>query len=405
MLCLRRIAALLAHLILVGAVLIGCGVEPPVGVDDRTTDTDHFEAKPMLPAHALPGERNGAGKGDQFDDLRNANPLIYGITAAPKTPLRAVAQFDDHQAMLLTWTGNFPETYAGVVDGAKSVVDIYVLHEGNAAKQDFNNNMAQQGTSTAGLHYINMQNDSIWIRDYGPLSVRSPDGEVAFVDPRYYHERPYDDAIPTQVASLWGMHSYRQPLKWEGGTYMADGHGNCYYSQGVYWYGGTAQSKIHTYQRDYLGCETNIVLKPLVGEGTTHSDMFAKLTSKNHMILGQYASWQDPTNKATLDQNENIIEAASLNDGTSVQVTRIPMPSNSAGTVWRTYANSLFVNGVNLVPVYTDDTSFQADALAVWQSVMPDWNHVPVDSTGLIQWSGAVRYRAVPLPRQELLLQ
>ena len=52
-------------------------------------------------------------------------------------------------------------------------------------------------------------------------------------------------------------------------------------------------------------------------------------------------------------------------DGSSIDVVRIPMPSNSGQNTWRTYANSLFVNGVNLVPVYSDDTSKEAAALAV----------------------------------------
>ncbi len=378
-------------------IFLACGALACTSVPAPTTDAPDDSGqspatKSMLPAHPLPGERHGAGKGDQFDDFRLANPNLYGITAAPKTPLRAVGQFDDHQALLLTWTGNFPDVYAGIVGASKPVIDIYVVHEGNLAKQQFQNAMFQHGVSTSGLNYFNMSNDSIWMRDYGPLSARAPDGTVAFVDPRYYHQRVFDDALPTKIANSWGITTYRQPLSWEGGTYIADGHGNCVYSQGVYWYGGTSQEKIHQYQEDYLGCTSNIVIKPLSQEGTTHSDMFAKAYAPGKYLLGEYQSWQDFTNKQILDDDAAILEGAGM------EVTRLPMPSNSNKTLWRTYANSLFVNGVNLVPVYTDDTAFEDEAMAVWEAAMPTWDHVKIDSTELITWAGAVHCITMTVP-------
>ena len=384
---------------LLSLALVACtGVSPEPSDQPAGSDAPSV-TKPMLPAHALPGERKGAGKADQYDDYRNGNPNVFGITAAPKTPLRAVAQWDDHESMLLAWTGNFPETYAGIVKAAKDVIDIYVVHDGFQSKQQFTSQMSAFGASTSGVKYLDMSLNSIWIRDYGPLSARAPDGTVAMIDPRYYHQRVYDDAIPTLLANDWGMNSFRQPLSWEGGTFIADGRGNCIYTQGVYQYGGTTVEKIHKYQKDYLGCDTSIVTKPLAGEGTTHSDMFSKMVAPGHVLLGEYTSGQDFQNKIVLDDDAEILESAILNDGSKLKVTRIPMPSNSDKTVWRTYANSLFVNGVNLVPVYTDETSKEAAAMAVWQNAMPDWQHVKVDSTNLIQWSGAVHCITMTVPK------
>ncbi|MEC8023759.1 MAG: agmatine deiminase family protein [Myxococcota bacterium] len=392
---------MLRNFLLIPALLLVAACSNNSSTTSADTPSRLTEAKPMLPAHPLPGER-GSGKADQYDDFKNGNPATYGITTAPQTPMRAVAQWDQHQSLLLTWTNNFPTTYASIVAAAKPVVDIYIVHQGQQSKTQFQNAMAQNGVSTAGLNYLNLQNNSIWMRDYGPLSVRTPAGEVAFVDPRYYHTRVYDDALPTLVGNNFGVNVYRQPLNWEGGTFIADGQGNCYYSQGVFWYGGASESQLQTYQRDYLGCETNVVLKPLANEGTTHTDMFAKLTSKNNMILGEYKSWQDSVNKQVLDDNEAILQNAILNDGSSLQVTRLPMPNNNNQTVWRTYANSLFVNGVNLVPVYSDETTYETEALQVWQSTLPTWNHIPVDSTSLITWSGAVHCITMTVPSGQL---
>ena len=382
-----------------------CGTPVPLNTSADRAEVgpeDSEVTKPMLPAHALPGERFSAGKADQYSDFKHNNSWAYGITSAPKTPMRAVAQWDSHQTMLLSWTGSFPETYAGILDGARGKIDIHVVHDGSASKQQFKSRMAEYGASTSGLTYIDLALDSIWIRDFGPLSVRTASGAVSFVDPRYYHGRVYDDAVPTQIATRWGINAYRQPLNWEGGTYIADGLGNCFYTTGVYQHSGLSQSTIHKVQRDYLGCETNIVTYPLQDEGTTHSDMFSKMVAPGHMLIGRYDSWQDSGNAQVLNTNAQIVQSAVLNDGSSPKVTRIPMPNNSGRQVWRTYANSLFVNGVNLVPVYSDETSKQAEAMAVWKSVMPGWDHVAVDSTGLIQWSGAVHCITMTVPSGSL---
>ena len=357
----------------------------------------------MLPAYPLPGERYGAGKADQYDNYKWSYPSTYGITNAPKTPMRASSEWADSQALLLTWTGYSSKLFADIIAAsAPTNISIYIVHDGNGSKQQFNAAISQYGISTAGLKFVDLPNDSVWMRDYGPLSVRSPDGTVSFVDPKYYHARVYDDAIPTHIASSWGMNVYRQPLSWEGGTYITDGYGNCYYSQGVYWYGGVSQNKVHQYQKEYLGCQTQTVMKPLQNEGTTHSDMFAKLSSKSSMVLGEYKSSQDFTNKGILDDNADILNAATLNDGSSLTVTRIPMPSNSGQDVWRTYANTLFVNGVNLVPVYTDSSTYQQAAMSIWQQVMPTWQHVAIDSTGIIPSGGAVHCITMKVPNGPL---
>ena len=385
---------------------LGCGrgeTSPPAessaaGMTDVAAADGTPLVQPMLPAYPLPGER-GSDKADQYSDYKDANPGVYGITSAPKTPMRAVAQYDDHEALLLTWTGNFPDVFAAMVKASKPVIDIYVVHNGSSMKTSFTEAMNAYGVSTTGLNFLNLPNDSIWMRDYGPLSARTPDGTVAIIDPRYYDQRVYDDAIPTKLASTFGLNTFRQPLKWEGGTFMADGRGNCFHSQGVYWYGGTSEAKVQQYLRDYLGCETTTVLYPLEEEGTTHSDMFAKLLPGNKMLLGDYTSSQDAENAAILDANAEILEAATMNDGSKLQVIRIPMPSNSNRQVWRTYTNSLFVNGVNLIPVYTDNTTYESQALEIWKSAMPDWQHVTIDSSELITWSGAIHCITMTIPK------
>jgi|GEM_PF-935412 len=352
--------------------------------------TGAIHPKPMLPVEALPGERGGA-KADQFDDYKLANPNVYNITAAPSSPMIAAAEWDTKQALTISWTGSFPDVYADIVSNSNPVTDVWVIHQGSTGLSNFQQSMAAYGVSTAGVNYLNRNNDSIWIRDFGPISAFDADtNKTLLIDPRYYHQRVYDDAIPYHLANQWGLDDFRMPVDFEGGTFMADGRGTCFISQGVLWYNGVGEQTIRNYFRDYLGCYQLVILNPLQNEGTTHIDMFTKMADETTVILGEYQSFQDSTNAQLMNQNEAIYNSVVLAGGQAINVVRMPMPNNDGQSVWRTYVNSQFINGVNMIPVYTDNTTYESQALAIWDSVMPTWNHVALDATQLITWSGAI---------------
>jgi len=65
------------------------------------------------------------------------------------------------------------------------------------------------------------------------------------------------------------------------------------------------------------------------------------------------------------------------------------MPGNWDGA-YRSYTNSLAVGDRVLVPVYSDDTRYQSAALSVFKQAYPGRTSVPIDSTGVIQWAGAI---------------
>ena len=344
----------------------------------------------MLPAAPLPGERMGL-KGDFYDDVRAANPGAFNITRSAATPVIPAAEFDTKQALLVAWTGSFPELTAGIVDNARQVTDVWIVHEGTQAKSQFQQYMTQYGVSTAGLTYLDTPNDSLWIRDFGPISVYDADTKKpGLVDPRYYHQRVWDDSVPHVFGNTANLTTYKMPVDFEGGNFMSDGRGTCVVSQGVLWFNpSVSEAQIRKYFREYLGCFQLIIVNPLQGEGTTHIDMFTKLVDHDTVLLGSYTTQQDATNRELMNDNEDIYNAVVLADAQPLDVVRMPMPGNWDGA-YRTYINSQFINGVNLVPVYTDTTTYEAEALAIWEQVMPGWSHVPLDATDIIQWSGAI---------------
>ena len=98
-----------------------------------------------------------------------------------------------------------------------------------------------------------------------------------------------------------------------------------------------------------------------------------------------------------LEENARTLSNVTLANGQRLRVVRMPMPTNRYGN-FRTYVNSQFINGVNMIPVYSDDDRYEAEALRIWKQVLPSYRHVPIDSTELITWAGAIHCILMEVP-------
>ncbi|NOZ01042.1 MAG: agmatine deiminase family protein [Deltaproteobacteria bacterium] len=353
----------------------------------------------MLPAWPMPHELKVPGKADQYSDYRLSHPDWYAITQPPARPeFLAFREWEPMMGVMLA----FPSSSLGqnvtdsivmmVVEGIE-YVDWYVIVPSDSLESYFVNQLKDKGLSQAaidkGVTFLQFDLNSIWGIDFGPFPVLDPSGDVAFTDFRYYHQRTFDDAIPTQLGNALGVTTFRAPMDWEGGHFQTDESGTCYFSQGTYWENpDKTEAEVHKVVQDYLGCKKFIVLKP-IQDGTSHMDMFSKLTDKNTFVLGKCTTdYCTATTVKTLDEDADILKAAVLADGTGLTVHRIPMPYQNDG-VWRTFTNSTLANGVNLWPVYSQWKDLEDEALDVWRDAMPGWTHVGINSDVVITWGGA----------------
>ena len=390
-----RILAWASAIMMVAAAGTGCF---EVGSPAATPQAGTAPTK-MLPAWKLPGDYKVAGKADDFDDYRAAHPDLYAITAPPSvTGLRMMTEWEPMQSVILAYSGGLGaavnKTMAEMVKGGVKAVDWTIVVPSASLATEFTNLLKNDGVAQnlidERVHFVVAPLDSLWAIDFGPFPILRSDNSVAFADFRYYHERMYDDGIPAVLAKQWGLTDYRAEMDFEGGNLQMDEVGTCYHSQGLFDENpGLTQQQIHDKLTAYLGCKTFVALEPLQ-DGTTHMDMFSKLTGKDTFILGKC----DTTNctQATvtaLEHDLGILQAATLGDGTKLQhIYRIPMPYQK-DDVWRTYTNSTMANKVNLIPVYSAYATLQAEAMGVWAQALPDWTHTGVESGEIITWGGA----------------
>lgn len=193
---------------------------------------------------------------------------------------------------------------------------------------------------------------------------------------------------------------------------------------------------------EYAGCKDVIITYSITDDGTGHIDMYLKVVDDTTVLLGNYEAPHDapgtPSASTVLSCSNNnpcpsgytcksglcsgsgvqarnalrmnataqFMENYTKPNGQSFEVPRLVMPghrSTNSGPVPFTYINSTFINGLNLWPatVYNDWVGSRNQAETKWEQVMPDYEHIWIDSTELSFWSGAIHCITRTIPDLE----
>jgi len=352
-----------------------------------------------LPAWETEWEKKTALKADEWDDFREEHPEWFSVTAPPVVAVRPFAEYEPTQAVLMRPSGSISKFHKGIIGGALGHVDRVVLFHVTGQKDKMKAQLKSADLWSGSIEFVDVEKvNANWTRDYGPLSVVAPGGQVGFVDFRYYHGRAYDDAIPSKLADQWGINVFRPSMSYEGGNFMADPQGTCYATQKIYnQNAGHSKAEVTTWMEQYMGCTQMVILKLPKKLGTGHIDMFCKLMDDTTILLGEYDPGVKPTNAAILDENEQILKAVINEAGQALELFRIPLPWNDTG-VWYTYTNSLIVNDTVLVPVFNGFDDLEKEALEVYEQAAPGLSVWTVDSNKIIPAGGAIHCVTMTVP-------
>ena len=408
---------------LLSVVLVSCQQQLPVEPSpaaglalEAARPASAPEVPALLPAYQLEWEKKIPGKADELDDWRMDHPQWYAITEPPALDnFRPMREWEPMQAMLVTFSEGLTfdkAVSATIIDSVVAAVEageVWVVTDGEGPVDSVKLKLKLAGLDSATIDerikFFNIPNNAFWVIDYGPLPIIDEDSQsYAFADFLYYNFRHLDDAIPTRLGNQLGVSTYRSPFPFEGGNFQADGDEYCYYGERTFQLTGLSAAQIEKIASDYYGCKKSVVLKDITNDGTGHIDMFFKLGSKQVAFVGDYTVVKDAENEQRMDDNTAVLEAIEYSDGAEgITVYRIPMPNAFEGTP-RTFINStLYVSAdgetkLNLWPMYTVDKDLEAEALAVWEEGLPDFQHVGIISDEISLLSGAVHCvtRTVP---------
>ena len=242
------------------------------------------------------------------------------------------------------------------------------------------------------LFFIVVPQDTIWVRDYGPVIVDCAGLGPLVLDASYGADRPNDDFVPEALAKLLDLPVDSIPLHIEGGNLLSNGSGLAIITTRIIDDNlalGYDESAVTDIMKRRYGFDQLLILEPLIGEETGHVDMFATFTAPDTVIVGAYDRKYDPENAELLDRNATLLANTAFNNR-RLNVVRIPMPSHENG-IWRTYTNVIYANGIVLVPVYSSyDISGRVRALNIFAKLLPTWEIFGIDASRLIENEGAL---------------
>jgi agmatine deiminase len=337
-----------------------------------------------------------------------------GISQPPAFPVRTMAEWEEVQALVITWT-SFTGILKQIVRHAKEECQVIIVCSNPSQVTTYLQNAQYGGpiTDLSNITFLQAGFNSIWMRDYGPETIyRNEVDTVMLLDWIYNRPRPADDVLSDAIASSLGIPIYSTTqapydLVHTGGNFMADGFGTAFSSNLVLDENGpngdfnqTVRNAagVDSMMHWFMGIAPGRYIKmpTLPYDGIHHIDMHMKLLDEERLLVGRF-----PTGQSDGPQIENNIQTVVANYnsvfGTPYEVIRIPMPPSTAGAFppsssYRTYTNNVFINGTVLVPTYR--TEYDTTALRILREALPGYKVVGIDcddsGQNIIQQSGAI---------------
>jgi len=319
-----------------------------------------------------------------------------GETTPPEFPVRAAAEWEEMQGVVISWQ-SFPGILTEIVRHSVDQGKVYIVTTNSSS---VSSTLTSEGIALDSVVFLNEYANSIWIRDYGPSNVyKNNVDSLIFVDWIYNRPRPDDDAIPAALANEMGIPLYENTtepydLVGTGGNFMSDGFGLGFSSELIVEENpGHTEQEVRDIVQAFMGIDEYVLMETLPYDGIHHIDMHMKLLDEETLLVGQYPDGvaDGPQIEANLQYVLNNYQTVF---GTPFNVVRIPMPPDAYGNYpddwgdYRTYTNALILNELVLVPIYGADTD--EEALNIYREHMPGYEVVGIDCDDIIGLSGAI---------------
>ncbi|NNL21821.1 MAG: T9SS type A sorting domain-containing protein [Ignavibacteriaceae bacterium] len=319
------------------------------------------------------------------------NPLF---SDPPLSPVRGMAEWEELDGLIITWT-SFLSILRQVVDYAQEEGTVYIIcTDSNSVK-----NYLQAGSVPLyNIEYLITPFNSIWVRDYGPWTAYTNDGDTMnVVDWIYNRPRPLDDVTPEFFANYIGAPIYQTTtppynLIHTGGNLMLDGHGTAFSSKLILNENPSKnEAEIDTIMNKFLGIDSYIKMDNLPYDVIHHIDMHMKLLDEETLLVGEYPPGvaDGPQIEANLQYVLNNYQTCF---GRTFKVVRIPMPPENGQYPpqgdYRTYTNSIIINKTVIIPTY--EYQYDTTAFRIYREAMPGYNIVGINSNAIIPSLGAI---------------
>lgn len=319
-----------------------------------------------------------------------------GIVTPPASPVRASAEWEEIDALMIAWT-SYTSILKEIVRYSQSEARVLIIcTDSNSVKSYLNSN----GVPLTNVEYVVAPFNTVWARDYGQWNIYTNDVDsLALIDWIYNRPRPKDDTVPSSIArhDVLPMYQTISPpydLIHTGGNFMTDGFGTGFSSNLILNENPNhSAAEVDTIMARFMGIQRYIKMTTLPYDAIHHIDMHLKLLDEETLLVGEYppGTADGPQIEANLQYVLNNFQSVY---GTPYKVVRIPMPPDAAGRYpnnngdYRTYTNAVFVNKTVLLPSYQEQ--YDTTALRIWREALPGYNIRMINCNSIIPALGAL---------------
>lgn len=263
------------------------------------------------------------------------------------------------------------------------------------------------------VYFYPIDTRDIWVRDYGPLTVKLAQG-VKLIDFAFNGcGGRYPSTLDSQVTKkLQAQNAFPaadfESLDFvlEGGAVETDGQGTLLASKTCLLNAnrnpGLTASEIEARVKSYFGVNKINYLEHgfLLGDETDgHIDNLARLCPNNTIVYVACDDEQDE-HYPELKKMETELRALTANNGQAYRLLPLPWPgtllSEGDKRLPVTYASFVVINECVLVPIY--DALSDEDALDVVSQAFPGFEIMGIPCSTLLEQGGSLHRIILPLP-------
>jgi agmatine/peptidylarginine deiminase len=309
---------------------------------------------------------------EMYDTSRGMN---FVETDPPAGEPRFVAEFEPMQGVMIRYPLGIPTSLVAQLSNNCMVYCIVSTSYQNQAQNSFQSS----GVNMDNVTFVNAQSDSYWVRDYGPWYIFE-DRNPAIVDNIYNRPRPNDDNMSGVFANFWNIPMYGMNLQHTGGNMMEDGRGHGVSDDLVLQENGNNETNVRNKMRDYLGIDPYHITIDPQGDYIAHVDCWGKYLAPDKILIARLP--ESNPRYPYYEQVAEYFETTNCCWGYPYHVYRVDEPG---GYTLAPYTNSLILNKTVYVPLGSNST-YNNDALAVYQEAMPGYEIIGVPSSGYSGW-------------------
>lgn len=350
---------------------------------------------------------------EEWQNWTTPNHFKNHITEAPDVPVRHHAEWEELEAIVVTWRDP-RSVLRNIIRHAKEEVKIIITYDSTHADSNYNSKLnielylLSDSISLDNIEIIEAKNNTIWSRDYLQSTVYANDVEDRyFVDWVYERKNRHKDDTMSYVLAeylntpIYSMSESPTRLASAGGNFMSDGLGTAFSSNLVlennepfndFDAGPHDEVAIDSIHQLFLGINRYIKFPTLEHDIIHHVDMHMHLLDEETILWGQYPEGESdgPQIEANI---QFLLDNFDSPFGTPYKIERIIQPPNNNGyyppvSHLLNYTNFIFVNKKILVPTY----NIPSDSIALdfFKGYFPGYEIVGINCNQIIYRVGAL---------------